>query len=70
VEEVAHYGSALRIGTLGSVDPVELATRVLDARGLTVQDARETRVTVEDAFVAMVRRERARERGSRSERPS
>jgi hypothetical protein len=32
-----------------------LARKVLDARGIVVRTARETRATVEDAFVAMVR---------------
>jgi ABC-2 type transport system ATP-binding protein len=55
VEEVAHYGATLRVATRGGVDPEPLARRLLEARGLAVLAARPARVTVEDAFVAMVR---------------
>jgi ABC-2 type transport system ATP-binding protein len=55
VEEVAHYGDLLRLAMRGGTDPVALARKVLDARGIVVRSARETRATVEDAFVAMVR---------------
>jgi ABC-2 type transport system ATP-binding protein len=55
VEEVAHYGHLLRLATRRRVDPIELARRVLEARGVAIRSARETRPTVEDAFVAMVR---------------
>jgi ABC-2 type transport system ATP-binding protein len=54
VEEVAHYGPVLRLAVRGT-DPVALAREVLDARGIVVRTVRETRATVEDAFVAMVR---------------
>ena len=55
VEEIAHYGHLLRMSTRGGVDPVELTRRVLGAAGMEIRAARESRVTVEDAFVAMVR---------------
>ncbi|MGO9834751.1 MAG: ABC transporter ATP-binding protein [Polyangiaceae bacterium] len=55
VEEVAHYGPVLRLAARGGTDPVALAREVLDAHGIVVRTARETRATVEDAFVAMVR---------------
>jgi ABC-2 type transport system ATP-binding protein len=55
VEEVAHYGPLLRLATRRGTDPVALAREVLVARGFAVESARETRATVEDAFVAMVR---------------
>jgi ABC-2 type transport system ATP-binding protein len=55
VEEVAHYGHALRVATRGGVDPVAFARERLAARGIAVRSAREARATVEDAFVAMVR---------------
>jgi ABC-2 type transport system ATP-binding protein len=55
VEEVLHYGQLLRVATRGGVDPVALARDVLGPRGVDVRSARETRPTVEDAFVAMVR---------------
>ena len=52
VDEVAHYGHTMRLATLGGVDPEELARRVL---GPALQSSRPARVTVEDAFVSMVR---------------
>ncbi len=59
VEEVAHYGHVLRVAVRRRADPVALARAVLGERGITVIDARETRPTVEDAFVAMVRADAA-----------
>ncbi len=55
VDEVAHYGHVLRLATRGGVDPVVIAREVLDPRGIALVSFRETRVTVEDAFVSMVR---------------
>jgi ABC-2 type transport system ATP-binding protein len=52
VDEVAHYGHTLRLATLRGVDPEDLARRTL--RG-AVRSSRAARVTVEDAFVSMVR---------------
>ncbi len=52
VDEVAHYGHTMRLATLGGTDPEELARRVL---GPALQSSRPSRVTVEDAFVSMVR---------------
>ena len=52
VDEVAHYGRTLRLAVLGAVDPEALARRVL---GAAVVSSRPARVTVEDAFVSMVR---------------
>jgi hypothetical protein len=52
VDEVAHYGHVMRLATLRGVDPEELARRVL---GAAVTQSRPARVTVEDAFVSMVR---------------
>ncbi len=57
VEEVAHYGRFLRFAVRGGADPVVLAHAMLDPRGIVVRTARETRATVEDAFVSMVRAE-------------
>jgi ABC-2 type transport system ATP-binding protein len=54
VDEVAHYGQTMRLATLHGVDPEELARRVL---GRALQSSRPARVTVEDAFVSMVRRD-------------
>jgi ABC-2 type transport system ATP-binding protein len=55
VDEVAHYGQSMRLATLGGADPEELARRAL---GPALQSSRPARVTVEDAFVSMVRREK------------
>jgi ABC-2 type transport system ATP-binding protein len=55
VEEVAHYGHLLRLAVRGGADPVALAREILGARGIVVRSASETRATVEDAFVSMVR---------------
>jgi len=39
----------------GGADPAELVRRALEPRAVAVRDLREVRVTVEDAFVSMVR---------------
>jgi len=59
VDEVAHYGRDLRLATRELADPSEVAHRVLDPLGIGVAAYREARVTVEDAFVSMVRQEQA-----------
>jgi ABC-type multidrug transport system ATPase subunit len=59
VEEVSHYGHSLRLAMRGGVDPVASARRVLETHGVGVTGGYETRVTVEDAFVSMVRAESA-----------
>jgi ABC-2 type transport system ATP-binding protein len=60
VEEVAHYGHRLRLATRDGADPVALVREVLGQR-VSREPPRETRPTVEDAFVAMVRADNARE---------
>ncbi len=55
VEEVAHYGHLLRVATRGGADPVALVRSALAGGAFQVLHARESRATVEDAFVAMVR---------------
>jgi len=55
VEEVEHYGNLLRAAMRGGADPADVVRRVLEPRGLTAADVREVRITVEDAFVSMVR---------------
>jgi ABC-2 type transport system ATP-binding protein len=57
VDEVEHYGSHLRVATRGGVDPVRLAEGALGPAGLVLRHPREERVSVEDAFVAMVHAE-------------
>ncbi len=60
VDEVAHYGRDLRLATRDLADPAGVAHRVLDPLGIRTAAYREARVTVEDAFVSMVRQEEAR----------
>jgi len=55
VEEVAHYGHLMRVATRDGVDPIAFARELLAKNGIDVRSAREGRVTVEDAFVSMVR---------------
>ena len=55
VDEVAHYGTTLRLATLGGSDPEEVARRTLGAAGIQIVSSRPGRVSVEDAFVSMVR---------------
>ena len=55
VEEVATYGTGLRVIPRDGVDPVELAQRVLHPLGLLVGRVHPTRASVEDAFIALVR---------------
>ncbi|HTM22228.1 MAG TPA: ABC transporter ATP-binding protein [Kofleriaceae bacterium] len=64
VDEVAHYGHLLRVATRAGADPEVVVTRVLDRLGLKAERFRPARVTVEDAFVSMVRAdERAKAAG-------
>jgi ABC-2 type transport system ATP-binding protein len=53
VDEVEHYGHIMRVCTRGGVDPVALCRAQL----ADVSRCEEVRVTVEDAFVSMVRDE-------------
>jgi len=55
VDEIAHYGHVLRLATRGQIDPERLARETLGPLGIEIHACRETRVTVEDAFVSMVR---------------
>jgi ABC-2 type transport system ATP-binding protein len=67
VEEVSLFGRALRVAVRGGAEPDELITRVLGGAELGYHNLRAARVTVEDAFVAMVRAdERARPDGKAS----
>ena len=61
VDEVAHYGHLLRLATRNGADPVALAEQVLGSIHLPIARARPARVTVEDAFVSMVRDEARRD---------
>ena len=57
VDEVSHYGPLLRVATRDGADPDALAREVLSAHGIVIRRVRESRATVEDAFVSMVRAE-------------
>jgi len=59
VDEVAHYGHTIRLATLRGADPEAVAEEAASALGLRVLSSRPARVTVEDAFVSMVRHEKA-----------
>jgi ABC-2 type transport system ATP-binding protein len=53
VEEVAHYGATLRVATRAGADPAAVIDQVL--AGIDHTPPQPSRVTVEDAFVSMVR---------------
>jgi ABC-2 type transport system ATP-binding protein len=57
VDEVAHYGHLIRVATRNGTDPERLVHEVLGGAGLSVDSVRPARVTVEDAFVSIVRAE-------------
>jgi ABC-2 type transport system ATP-binding protein len=60
LEEVSHFGHRVRVATTRDVDPMALVHEVLDGAGIAMTSAREIRPDVEDAFVAMVRADKAR----------
>jgi ABC-2 type transport system ATP-binding protein len=59
VDEVAHYGHLLRVATRGGADPEAVARAAFAPLGIPVERYRPSRVTVEDAFVSMVREQEA-----------
>jgi ABC-2 type transport system ATP-binding protein len=59
VDEVAHYGHVLRLTTRGGVDPSAFTRELLHQHGIDVQSCAPSRVSVEDAFVSMVREDDA-----------
>jgi ABC-2 type transport system ATP-binding protein len=60
VDEVSHYGHLLRLATRGRFDAKDLAEQLLGSANFQVTQARRARVSVEDAFVSMVRHEHQR----------
>ena len=60
VDEVAHYGHVLRLTTRGDIEPVAFALQLLERHGIAVQASSVSRVSVEDAFVSMVREDDAK----------
>jgi ABC-2 type transport system ATP-binding protein len=57
VEEVAHLGPRLRVATRGGADPEAVVRSALGTGAFAIGAVHETRATVEDAFVSMVRAE-------------
>jgi hypothetical protein len=55
VEEVAHYGTVFRVTVRESDDPMSVMREISDGRGLRFTNLHESRPSVEDAFVSMVR---------------
>ncbi len=66
VDEIAHYGHVLRLATRGETDPERLTRETLAPLGIEIRACRETRVTVEDAFVSMVRDDMKLQEGDRA----
>jgi ABC-type multidrug transport system ATPase subunit len=60
VDEVAHYGHVLRVAVRNGKDAVKLVEDVLSDPALGVRAVRPARVSVEDAFVSIVREEQNR----------
>ena len=61
VAEISHFGGMLRVTTKGETDPLTVVREVFAARGIAPRALHEARVSVEDAFVEMVRED---ERGN------
>jgi ABC-2 type transport system ATP-binding protein len=59
IDEVAHYGHLLRLTTRGDVEPGSFVRKLLEQHGITLQSSTPSRVSVEDAFVSMVRQDEA-----------
>jgi ABC-2 type transport system ATP-binding protein len=58
VDEVAHFGHELRVTTRNGADPRRITEAALAPLGLRIVAEHEARLTVEDAFVAMVHEDR------------
>jgi ABC-2 type transport system ATP-binding protein len=57
VEEIAHFGATFRVIVRAGADPRAVVREALAARQLVPHGLSESRVSVEDAFVAMVRQD-------------
>jgi ABC-2 type transport system ATP-binding protein len=57
VDEVSHFGSVLRVAVRGAADAVAVVVEAARRANAQVAAVRPSRVTVEDAFVSMVRRD-------------
>ncbi len=60
IDEVAHFGHRLRVATRGIAEPVAYVQGLLEHAEVAVERAGLARVSVEDAFVSMVREDEAR----------
>jgi hypothetical protein len=58
---VAHFGRELRVTTKDGADPGGIVRAALPGAGVRVLAEHEARLGVEDAFVAMVHEDEARE---------
>jgi ABC-2 type transport system ATP-binding protein len=63
VEEIAHFGATFRVIVRPGADPSTVVREALAARQLVPHELHESRVSVEDAFVAMVRQDERRAAG-------
>ncbi len=70
VDEVAHYGHLLRVATRDGADPAEVARDTLAPLRIDFSGYRESRVTVEDAFVSMVREDNRGAQAAKGASPS
>ncbi|HET6333316.1 MAG TPA: ABC transporter ATP-binding protein [Polyangiales bacterium] len=59
VEEVNHFGLVMRVALRNSQDPEGTVRRALEPNGFAIKRLQQTRVSVEDAFVSMVREDDA-----------
>jgi ABC-2 type transport system ATP-binding protein len=55
VEEIAHYGAVFRVTVRGNTDPISVVREIADKHGIRFANLRQSRPSVEDAFVSMVR---------------
>jgi ABC-2 type transport system ATP-binding protein len=55
VEEIAHYGTVFRVTVRGNDDPMSVMREISDGHGIRFTNLHESRPSVEDAFVSMVR---------------
>jgi ABC-2 type transport system ATP-binding protein len=55
VEEIAHYGSVFRVTVRESADPMAVMREIADGHRIRFANLHESRPSVEDAFVSMVR---------------
>jgi ABC-2 type transport system ATP-binding protein len=59
VEEVNHFGHVMRVALRHNRDPQSTVRRALEPNGFEIKRLQPTRVSVEDAFVSMVREDEA-----------